>query len=219
MDPVEHAVYRLRNAEIAPYPFPHFFATDVFPRDFYTRLRSELPPDAAYTQLSPLYKERLITDAAQAPCLRAFQSEYFLKSVANIFAPEISRLGAGFELQGELRLVRDSGGYQITPHTDAPWKMISLLFYLPADESGETHGTSLYVPKNHSKRCKGGPHWPREEFDRIYTAPYIPNACFGFWKTDHSWHGVEKIQTEIRRDVLLFNVYNKLLAQAELAPA
>ncbi len=219
MNAVEHAVYKLRNAEIAPYPFPHFFAADVFPHDFYAQLRAELPADDRYTQFNPLYKERLITGAAEAPCLRAFQSEYFLHSVASVFAPEVARLGGGFELLGELRLVRDSAGYQITPHTDAPWKLISLLFYLPEDERGAAHGTSIYVPKDHTKRCAGGPHWPREMFDLVYTAPYLPNSCFGFWKTDHSWHGVEKIDAPIRRDVLLYNVYDKRAADRANAEA
>src|ERR1043165_7458855 len=113
MNPVEHAVYKLRNAEIAPYPFPHFFATDVFPRAFYEKLLAELPGDESYTQFNELYKERLIANAQHAPCLREFQGEYFLKAVAGIFGPELARLGGGFELLGELRLVRDSAGYQI----------------------------------------------------------------------------------------------------------
>lgn len=207
MSPVEHVIYQLRNAAIKQYPFPHFFAENVFPAEFYARLREELPPDERYDALRG-YPARLITSGIEAPCLRDFDSEYFLMSVANIFGPWIAHTRPPTPLSGEFRHVRDRQNYQITPHTDAPWKVISLLFYLPPDETQREHGTSIYVPKDHAKRCAGGPHHPREPFELVYTAPYVPNSCFGFFKTDLSWHGVEKIEGEICRDVLLYNVYN-----------
>jgi len=38
-----HLLYKVANAPVASYPFPHFFVQDVFPADFYARLQTMLP--------------------------------------------------------------------------------------------------------------------------------------------------------------------------------
>ena len=39
------------------------------------------------------------------------------------------------------RPLRDGEGYSITPHTDAVAKAVSMLYYLPRDDSGAEMGT------------------------------------------------------------------------------
>ena len=111
--------------------------------------------------------------------------------------------------------------YSIAPHTDKPDKVVSLLFYLPADESLRELGTSLYVPKDPAFRCDGSIRHPFELFRKVTTAPFLPNSLFGFLKTDQAFHGVEVIdRPAVERNLLLYNIYvRKLMRPAPGAGA
>ena len=124
--------------------------------------------------------------------------------------PTLVRVGADSALDYEIdcRLVRDFSNYAITPHTDTPKKLVSLLFYLPEDESMKALGTSLYAPIDPNFRCEGRKHHAFGAFKRITTMPYLPNTLFGFFKTDNAFHGVERIEMpRIQRDSVLYNIY------------
>jgi hypothetical protein len=116
----------------------------------------------------------------------------------------------------EARFVRDFTDYSIAPHTDLPAKLVSLLFYLPGDESISHLGTSLYVPKDPALRCDGKARHAFEDFRKVMTAGFVPNAVLGFLKTDQAFHGVELIKDQkVERNVLLYNIYvNKVVAPA-----
>lgn len=212
----DHVVYQLRNSIVKTYPYPHFYCENVFPTQFYRDLLTSLPSSETYSEKTDRYHGRQFADPNENPVLAFMNSNEFLFQVAKIFPPWLKhRYGNnGFELFHDLRLVRDGQGYQIGPHTDAKWKLISLLFYLPGDYSLERLGTSIYTPKDPNFICPGGPHHPFDKFNLVYTAPFVPNTCFGFWKTDNAFHGVEPITIPCTRNVLLYNVYDsKIYAQ------
>jgi hypothetical protein len=142
--------------------------------------------------------------------MEGFKSPYFASGVLSCFQNQYYSRFPNAERPGfttEWRFIRDSVDYKIGPHTDAARKVVSLLFYLPEGYVNHDLGTSIYVPTDHRQRCPGGPHHPFEGFEQVWTAPYVPNSCFGFWKTDDSWHGVPPISRDIERNVLLFNIY------------
>ncbi len=203
----ERIIYALGNAQVRTYPFPHFLAERVFPSGFYRKLMDSLPADDKYT--SGEYKNRRFA-APDIPELEDFQSRRFIQSMVRIFKPWARQRYPDSQPRvfTDLRLVRDSEGYCIGPHTDAEWKIISLLFYLPKDGSHEDCGTSIYVPNELEWQCPGGPHYKFDPFTRVATMPYRPNSCFGFWKTTNSFHGVEPVPVQFDRDVLLWNLYD-----------
>ena len=211
MNPIGHAIYKLRNAQIHQYPFPHFYATDVFPDDFYEALVASLPEDDGYAPLQGGYASRTAAIAPN-PLVAGMEGQEFATHVLSLFPkPFNERFAYGkARFRTECRFIRDSEGYQIGPHTDAPAKVVSLLFYLPTDFDLWEHGTGIFVPEDGEKTCRGGPHYKFDGFKEVWRAPFTPNSCFGFWKTSNSWHGVEKISQisrKIRRDVLLYNIY------------
>jgi hypothetical protein len=111
----------------------------------------------------------------------------------------------GFETDS--LIVRDLTNYSIGPHTDSPNRLLSMLFYCPADATHKHLGTSIYVPRDAGFRCKGGPHYPHQLFDKVTTMEYKPNTLFAFIKNDRSFHGVEPIGDEgVLRDILLYDV-------------
>jgi hypothetical protein len=224
-----HLAYKVGNAEFNMFPYPHFFVPEVFPADFYRQLQAALPASSdmlPISQVRPVkgYDERFVLDLGgkQLESLpeakRRFWQEVhkwlvrgrFAQVVLNKFGQFVNqRFSDGrVALYDEALLVQDTTHYKLGPHTDATRKVITLLFYLPRDESQRHLGTSIYVPKDPNFRCHGGPHYPHEGFDRVWTMPFVPNALFAFFKTDNSFHGVEPIaDPDCKRWLLLYDIY------------
>jgi hypothetical protein len=240
-----YVAYKIANAPILKYPFPHFFVESVFPEEFYRELRARLPEldqyqrlDETGTVLKGSYPERFVTSLTDleerefegaagsfwAELNSWFLGEGFAALVMEKFRPWLTaRFGDGVEPRAETdgRLVRDFTNYSIAPHTDTPRKLASALFYLPPDESLRGLGTSIYIPKDPSFRCDGTAHHSFEKFRKVMTMEYRPNSVFAFVKTERAFHGVDKIAEEgVVRDVLLYNLYlRKLVSVNPPAPS
>lgn len=232
-DVEESVLYRIGNAPVLPYPYPHFYVSDVFPPDFYQALLEHLPPLSAYTRIDETgtvakghYQERYIAGLEEfeerestTPESDAFwhqlstwlMSERFSQLILQKFSSTIdARFGAETRLgiESETRFVRDFTNYAIPPHTDSPRKLVSLLFYLPKDESLASNGTSIYQPLDPHFTCDGTRHHQFKQFKKVMTARFLPNSLFAFVKTPNAFHGVEKIEAEnVERDLMLYNIY------------
>ena len=142
---------------------------------------------------------------------RWLMSDRLRQLLLNKFHPDIAqRFGADAVLGTEIdaRLVRDFTNYAIGPHTDAPRKLVSLLFYLPADSALSHLGTSIFAHQDPSYRCEGKRHHGFDGFKKIASMPYVSNSLFVFFKTDYSFHGLDQIQDAgVQRDLILYNIY------------
>lgn len=205
-----HMAYQIGNAVVNTFPFPHIYVPTVFPADFYAQLRGTLPPTDEYKQGAKNYNGRKFGETDGIELLDPFRTKSFSQLAQYPFRKYLQgRFPDGkFAARTDLRLVADDDGYAIGPHTDAPWKVLSYLFYLPEDTSHLDLGTSIYLPRDPNFRCPGGPHHKFEDFIKVFTAAYAPNSLFAFFKTDFSFHGVERITIPYRRDVLLWNLYD-----------
>jgi hypothetical protein len=87
--------------------------------------------------------------------------------------------------------LRDFEQYSIGPHTDHPARAMTLLFYFPKSSKQAHLGTSIYRPLQPGFRCEGLVHHSFEQFIKIHEVPFLPGSVFGFFKNDHSFHGVE----------------------------
>src|SRR5262245_45575176 len=200
VEPELEVLYKIGNTQVREFPFPHIYVPEVFPAGFFAELRRNLPPQETLRTLGELgrvtggdgYPERGVMpltprnlEALQGGP-RAFwegAAQWLLgprfgNTVIGKFAPWLAqRLGdlRNVRFGWEPRIVRDRARYSLGPHTDAPSKALAFLFYLPPDESMAHLGTSIYVPRDPAFRCAGGPHYPFENFERMYTARYVPN--------------------------------------------
>jgi hypothetical protein len=224
-------LYKIGNATVREYPYPHLYVPDVFPADFYPQLLAHLPPQGALKTLGQLerltggdYPERGVLPltpqalAALEPAQREFWERLrgwllgrrFGDTMVGKFAPYLAqRFGdlRAVRFEQEALIVRDRTNYALGPHTDTASKVLSFLFYLPADASKSHLGTSIYLPRDPAFTCQGGPHYDYDRFQRMRTMPYVPNALFAFMKTANSFHGVEPIaEPEVRRDLLLYDI-------------
>ena len=50
-DVEQHVCYRIANAPMLRYPFPHLYVESIFPEDFYRELRARLPSLESYTRI------------------------------------------------------------------------------------------------------------------------------------------------------------------------
>lgn len=237
-------LYRIGNAPINLYPFPHVYVRDVFPADFYAELLGHLPPSDAFSPLSKVRsmgsdgydKTRavLVLTPEHVGKLAEPYRGFWERTARMLLSGNLGNLLSGkfgqflqmrFQDQGKVEfvdealLVRDSQNYALGPHTDTPAKVFAFLFYLPTDDSKSHLGTSIYVPKDPAFTCPGGPHHGFEGFDRMLTMPYLPNSLFGFLKTSNSFHGVERVNdVDVRRNLLLYDVKVKAGPQAATPP-
>jgi hypothetical protein len=242
-DVEQYVCYRIANAPVLRHPFPHFYVESVFPDDFYRDLRARLPALDGYKRIDETgsvakgdYQARYVCSLTELEerefeqgrgtfwmeLNRWLAGDEFARTILDKFQFALpQRFGSDVEtrIETDNRLVRDFTTYAIAPHTDSPRKLVSLLFYLPPDDSMRHLGTSIYAPKDPSFRCEGTAHHSFEGFKRVATMAYRPNTLFGFFKTNRAFHGVEPIAEEkVERDLLLYNIYlAKLVRRA--APA
>lgn len=223
----EHVKYRIANTPVREYPFPHFFVENVFPDEYYRRILELWPGEEYFRSIAETnrtsgYAERFVmslltldkeSDAWEA---RRFWQEFatwfcgpeFLRFLVTHYRSWILRgrkLPNNISLAADGMLVQDHTNYGIGPHTDAPHRLVSTLFYCPADDSQRHLGTSLYVPQSDAVPCEiSGRHYARDHFVKIDTMPFIPNSMFGFVVSPNSFHGVDRLKDEgLRRNVIL----------------
>lgn len=223
--------YKAANAPFKMFPYPHFYERDIFPADFYQQIQKNLPDPQAMIPIEKArglkgYDERFVLDIGnidkaglpedKLAFWRAVHEWLVIKGnfgtlIFQKFKPFIEQRFAGrtdVEFYSEALLVQDITNYKLGPHTDAPRKVVTMLFYLPADESQKHMGTSLYLPNDANFTCPGGPHYPREQFSRLYTNPFLPNSMFAFFKTNNSFHGVEPVgDPGTKRWLLLYDIF------------
>lgn len=222
--------YKVANAALNVYPYPHLFVQDIFSADYYAQIQANLPEPSDMLPIGEVrpvegYAERFVLNfkgpqfQSLPPQKQEFWRELHRWLVGGRFCHIVmgkfgqfmtERFGKGpVSLRDEALLVQDITNYKLGPHTDTLRKVITLLFYLPKDTSQAHLGTSIYLPKDPAFRCPGGPHHPHENFERLQTMPFLPNALFAFFKTDNSFHGVEPVaDPDTRRWLLLYDLYD-----------
>jgi hypothetical protein len=234
--------YKFANAPILEFPYPHFFIQDVFPQSFYDTLQRNLPDPSLMKPIEEVrgvkgYKERFVLELSgeHLESLPEDKRQFWHDLSGWLNAGRLANLAlAKFhywveqrfkgaprpKMYSEAVLVEDITKYSLGPHTDSIKKVITMLFYLPKDMSQAHLGTSIYLPKDRSFTCAGGPHHPFDKFVRLHTMPFVPNSLFVFFKNDMSFHGVEPVtDPDIRRWLLLFDVYAQLEQAPTLQPA
>jgi hypothetical protein len=222
---------RIAAAPVEPAPFPHIYSGEAFPAAAYAELQRMLPPPE---QFAPIQEKRNVSAYPERSILKLhpkhlaqLQEPYrsywtgvcewllgghIATALLDKFGDQVrARFSGGKQLKvaEEALLVHDRSRYTLGPHTDSPQKVVSLLFYLPPDESLADLGTSLYAPRQAGFSCAGGPHYKFELFERVRTMPFMPNSLFAFPKTASSFHGVEPItRAAVQRYLLLYDLRN-----------
>ena len=149
----------------------------------------------------------------------ALSNQRFSATATNKFLPYLDHPRRALLSQHhDILMVSDRTGYDIGPHTDTPQKLFSLLFYCPETADHPHLGTSLFTQKDAAQRRTkrtdawfrhgGDPALDFKAFDKIYTAPYVPNSLFGFVRTRYSYHGVETTGVTTPRRLIIYENFS-----------
>lgn len=232
---LRHALARVAAAELIDDPFPYAVIDGILPEDYYAEALAHFPSPQSLRPIgesgrvsSDAYRERhvvLFTDEdfgrmslEQQRFWREFAdwmySDVFLNAFIMKFhtalEPRLANIlgeSESLRARGDALLVNDQTNYAIGPHTDAPHRLVTFLFYLPRDTSMRELGTSIYRPKDPNFVCWGGPHHAFDKFDFVRTVEYLPNRLLAFPKTERSFHGVGQILREdVNRPLLINNI-------------
>ena len=115
--------------------------------------------------------------------------------------------GGKVSISTEIFLVRDLQSFALKPHTDTPRKILTVLYYLPPDDTYAVMGTSIYRPKDAGFSSNSGRKSRRDDFDLVTTLPYRANCAVSFARTDTSFHGVEALDVpSFERDLIIFDL-------------
>ncbi len=199
---------RLNAAFVSPDPYQHTFIEQVFPWDAYEEMLDHLPGDECYKDRQ--FENRMIARIEDCPSFwmdvtKQIANREVVEPIITMFDETLRKNNPGGRYMADVRLVRDFPGYKIKPHTDIKAKCITMLFYLPRDNSLVDTGTIIYEPKEKGFTSDGTRRFEFEQFEKVYQAPFVENAVFGFARSNVSFHGVEPIAAG-PRDVLLLNV-------------
>ncbi len=225
---------RIAAAPVLEAPFPHCVIDQVFPAEFFEDIVDHWPDGSSFRSI--VQTARVIGDAYRARMVvrleegdlarleeraRRFWSETvgswllddgFAHALTEKFRDALLASGH-YPAQGvsaDALIVADRTDYAIGPHTDAPHRVVSALFYLPEDAAFRRFGTSLYQPLDGDFRCRGGPHHPFKRFRRVKTIEFVPNRLLLFPKSDRCFHGVERVDLPgIERRLLIYDVRRK----------
>ncbi len=199
-----HLIGRFQDTDVISFPFPHIYLTRCFPQDYYDALLANLPHDGAYTDRTYDNRAMVSTRDLNTPFWKDL-SEWMMSY--ELISTVLEAFGLNERnISLDVRLVRDNAGYAIKPHTDVKRKLLSLLFYLPTDESSPDSGTSVMVPKEQGFTSDGSRRYEFEGFDVVRTMSFMPNTMLGFPRSDVSFHGVYPTTLQ-ERNVLLLNLY------------
>jgi FkbM family methyltransferase len=232
---LNHILKKISAAEITTDPFPYTVIDNIFPDEYFKKILDLFPTENQLVSLSETgrvsagsYDQRLVTlfnkehfsklDEERKKFYTELSSwlysSEFIGTVVQKFLPwcanrlaQIHEKKGRLEIHGDALLVSDRTRYEIGPHTDAPHRLISFLFYLPKNEKDRKLGTSIYTSKDPGFVCPGGPHYNFADFNKINTIEFIPNRLLMFVRTARSFHGVEPILEEkTDRRLLISNV-------------
>ncbi|MBV1882734.1 MAG: FkbM family methyltransferase [Pseudomonadales bacterium] len=224
---LNHTMEKFHKVTIIDDPFPHFYIENILPPDFYTLLMKHKPQRQHLVDLvstkrarGERYCNRLCLEFDDEGFSRLppeslpvwnvmkqwLTSKEIIHGLVNIFGSlfkcQLAESGKKLTIKADVQFTKDIKGYGLGPHTDSPERLMSLLFYLPEDESLLSHGTSVYQPLEKGVVCSGGPHYDFDGFETVKTMPFKPNSVFGFIKTTNSFHGVDIINADIERDAI-----------------
>jgi hypothetical protein len=217
---VDRVARRIGEATLDTEPCGNFFVEEVFPPEIYDQMLARLPSDEALDfikhpdavapggrvtrkllDLTERSLQRL--PEADRPFWRGLQQVFtapgLQDAMAAKFRPDLeTQFGADRpQMVTTPIFYRDFPGYRISPHPDAPWKVATLQFYLPADESQIHLGTTFH------ERTAGG-------FRDLKTNPFKPNSGYGFVRTEESWHSVKEMgPNEAIRNTIALTLYHR----------
>ena len=207
---VAHGVQSMLAAKVFSSPYPHMAFENFWPQDFYAELQAKRPEPGNYVQLNGANTRRQFTLFDGSCDAGDDERRELWKLVSDVLSsPEIEaalrqQLQEGFEIRAKGSkeewpikmyprpcVYSDFDGYAIKPHPDTRRKVLTMLVYMPEDDSQRDLGTTVYKISP-----KGLFAWKSYGLVEEKTLPFLPNSGLAFVVIHPkynllrtSWHG------------------------------
>ncbi|WP_298424763.1 hypothetical protein [Rhodoblastus sp.] len=229
---VAHVVESIMDADVWSRPYPHMVFRHFWPEDFYRELLAKRPDQASFFAINGartryqfnLYDDscdagdderrtlwKLVSDVCSSPELEAAMRTRLEEGLR--LRTNGSKEGWPAPMYPRPVLYTDYDGYRIKPHPDTRRKVLTMLIYMPEDDSQKALGTTLY-----RLSPKGLFSWKSFGLAEEKTVPFLPNSGCAFvvihpaYDFFHaSWHGRESIGVDNARP--RFSILNTYYAQ------
>ena len=213
-----------RNSSSSSHPFPFFYTTNLFPHIFYKNIISMMPDLHQYersdqrrtTNRNSLeFRRRInLTEKISTSRLNGQQLNFwkflsntlsstkFSSIIKKEFAPQLARRYRTSypKTRTRIELISDLNGYEIKPHTDAPHKIMTILFYFP-ETLEQTNLGHTFMNLEYMDLQKRPKQLSFELFKTYSEIPFLPNSMLAFMKTNNSFHGRPKIKQNLERRI------------------
>ncbi len=214
---VRHGVRSILDGTVDEKPFPHLVFPGFFSEALYQRLLASWPDIDRYVDLNGARTRKQYTlwdrrveagDPERTALWRAVSDALSAQEVQDALRRKLeSGLRIRVKGSGEAWpapmypqpvLYADFDGYAIKPHPDTRRKVLTVLIYMPEDDSHPELGTAIYKVSP-----MGVFHWKSYGLVKVKTAPFIRNTGFAFVVIHPahnllhtSWHGRDTISID-----------------------
>lgn len=198
-------------------PYPHLTFANFFPDDVYRRLISHWPDIDRYVDLNGARTRKQFTlwdrgvEAGDPERTTLWRTVSDALSAPPIEAALRARLREGLEIRAKRSgegwpvpmypqpvLYADFDGYAIKPHADTRRKVLTMLIYMPDDDSRPQLGTAVYKISP-----MGVFAWRTYGLVKEKQTAFLPNTGFAFVVVHPahsllhtSWHGRQRISVD-----------------------
>lgn len=217
---LDRLVEKVWSAPLDQQPSPNIYMEELFAPEVYQEMLKRLPRMEAYelinhpdARLANGFVTRMLFDLTEdsitriQPEVRAFwtamkdvfTSKMLLDAIIGKFRARLLEQfnGSMPEMIAVLVFYKDFPGYFIRVHEDADFKIATMQFYLPEDDSQTHLGTSFH-------------RWNGNGFELLKTNEFKPNSGYAFARTNSSWHSVKVMgERERVRNTLALTIYVK----------
>ena len=226
---VSHGVRSILEGTVTERPFPHLVFERFFADDLYRRLLSSWPDLDRYVDLNSARTRKQYTlwdrraeagDPERTALWRTVSDALSAQEIQDAFRRKlesglrIRAKGSGeswpVPMYPQPVLYADFDGYAIKPHPDTRRKVLTVLLYMPQDESQRELGTTVYKVSP-----MGVFAWKSYGLVKAKTADFLPNTGFAFVVIHPahsllhtSWHGRDTISIDNSRPrMTILNTY------------
>ena len=197
-----HAAAAVRRASYCTDPCPHLLIENLLPDEWCDELVRAIPPRQFFKSHN-MARQEIAVPFGFAPAYNRLVWNVFFRSVIEgalipgileRFGPELdafvqrhwpsfgSLAGAGIDLQvTNSRLMLRRAGYEIKPHRDPRWALLTCLVYLQRRDDVQTYGTQFYRLKQERETPHSSPLWATyEECELVKDIPARRNTAVIF---------------------------------------
>ena len=211
---VAHGADSILAARVFSKPYPHMAFENFWPEAFYRELLQKRPDEQNYFQMNKDNTRRQFTlfdgscDAGDDERRQLWRRVSDVLSAPEIEAALRQKLDEGLRLREKGSkegwpvkmyprpvLYSDYDGYAIKPHPDTRKKVLTMLIYMPEDDSQRDLGTTIYKISP-----MGVFRWKSYGLVEDKTMPFLPNSGCAFVVIHprhnllrSSWHGRDAI--------------------------